>query len=375
MRHTRGIRIPGVLLTVIALACAAVLAGGCDGRHYKSEPVLPHLIAESERELFPERPVNSFTDTEAVRGTRTEREQMEYLPEILYNRRKPDFTGASAKVKQVYDAAVQLLDTYIRNDFTPFARVHAMHDWLTYYVEYDFALAARGDAANGNDPAFGLEGALLNRKAVCDGYAKAMRLLCGIEGIPCIRITGTFTDDDGQAVNHAWNKVCIEGVWYNVDATMDAWHVADGNTRYSVINHGYFLVSDDAMHDGVTGRHEMDDDSTANPVNYACPEDYDFHGTTALGFGEHRMEIVSQDELNSVFAYVKKQKGKIGRLELKLNFPEYDKSNLLRANAYVTQIGEAYRKVKDRDYAFDPDKGYYPYRRYPNGVFVFLFYK
>ncbi|MDE6398223.1 MAG: hypothetical protein K2L51_02785 [Clostridiales bacterium] len=364
-----------VLLAAAALACATVFAFGCGFGHEKSDPVLPHLISENESELYPERPVNAFPATEAVRGTRTEREQMEYLPEILYNKRKPDFTGASAKVKQAYDAAVQLLDTYIRNDFTPFERVHAIHDWLTYYVEYDFALAARGDAANGNDPAFGLEGALINRKAVCDGYAKAMRLLCGIEGIPCIRVTGTFTDDDGQAVNHAWNKVCLDGVWYNVDATMDVWHVADGKTRFGVINHGYFLVSDDAMSDGVAGRHEIDDDSTANPVNYVCVENYDFHAKTPLGFGEYRMEITSQDELNSVFTYVKKQKGKIGRLELKLNFPEYDKSNLLRANAYVSQISEAYKKVKDRDYAFDPDKGYYPYRRYPNGVFVFLFYR
>ena len=72
---------------------------------------------------------------------------------------------------------------------------------------------------------------------------------------------------------------------------------------------------------------------------------------------------------------MKDANGKIGKLELKLDFPEYDKVNLKRPDAYLMQISAAYSKIKDCDYRFDSASGIYPYYRYPQGVFVFLIYK
>lgn len=366
----------GILVAVCVLLCTVSSACSMSFSHKKSEDLMPHLIAVQDAELEPVRPVQSFEQTERISGAYTERQQMDELVRIVSQGKRPDLSAARSGVQKVYDAALTVLNRYIRNDFTPFERVHVIHDWLAYYVRYDFETAQKGQTVNGSAPAFGLEGALINRLAVCDGFAKAAALLCGIEGIPCVRVTGSYTDDGGNEIPHAWNQVQINGTWYHMDVTQDCYHVyIDNATLVSVLNHGYFLVSDDAMSDELTGRHYIDEENGDMQAYYACPENYPFHAGQALGIKSYTMEIKSQAELNDIFVYAKKKKGRVGRLELKLNFPEYAPSNLTERDAYVSQIREAYKRVKDTHFAFRPDDGIYPYYRYPNGVFVFLLYK
>lgn len=357
----------GVWLTAL-IVLVAYAASGCSLFRHKSDPIYPHLIAEAQAEQTPVRPVDLRTETVAVTGADAVA-QFNELSQILYSGAKPDLSDALPAVKETYDAAIAVLNRYVRNDFTDFERVHAIHDWIVYTTAYDFDLL--NGAANAQNPSFTPEGVLLHGKAVCDGYSRAFMLLCGIEGIRSIRITGVYSQE-GRDENHAWNKVCLGGVWYNVDTTMDVWHAyLDASTRIDSINHGYFLVSDAAMRSEPVGLHT--ESGNDNP-NYACSDDYDFYGVTPLGIGTYTMELRSQQELNDVFTAVKKSNGKKGRIELKLNFPEYDPSNLRRPDAYAAQIAEAYALVSS-DFSMNPSAGEYPYRRYPNGVFVFLIYK
>ena len=67
--------------------------------------------------------------------------------------------------------------------------------------------------------------ALINKKAVCQGYASLFYRLALEAGIDARVISG---DSNGP---HAWNIVKIEGSYYNLDSTWDA-----GNTEYE-----YFL--------------------------------------------------------------------------------------------------------------------------------------
>lgn len=381
MRVLKRITTPFAAILLAVCLCASM--SGCSLFKKNSGDILPHLISEDDAEASPVRPVDSLADTSGFLSD-TKEEQYDELIEILYNNCRPDFTDAFDEVKSIYDSAVQVLNRYIRNDFSEFERVHAIHDYLAYYIEYDFDLLDNADAADGSEAAFGLEGVFLNKKAVCDGFTKAFRLFCGIEQIRCIRVTGQY-NMDGVAINHSWNKVRVSGIWYNVDATMDSWHVYTGSDeRTDIMNHGYFLISDEAIREPLTGRHtqiiheyDYDDGEQISPdiVNYECNRNYEFHRATSLGLGSYSMEITSQEELNDVFALIKKSKRKVGKVELKLSFDGYDKSNLNRADAYLTQITEAYNKAKPYDFAFDTANGVYPYQRYPNGVFVFLIYK
>ena len=67
------------------------------------------------------------------------------------------------------------------------------------------------------------KGALLDREAICLGYAKALSLLCSKIGVECSAIWGEMGSElleiAGVAVDasHAWNMVCLDGRAYYID--------------------------------------------------------------------------------------------------------------------------------------------------------------
>ncbi|MCH3971174.1 MAG: hypothetical protein LKE53_00095 [Oscillospiraceae bacterium] len=84
------------------------------------------------------------------------------------------------------------------------------------------ALAARctyaGSSTDSQWQSYTSYGALVQGKAVCDGYARAMQLLCAKAGLQCRLVNGS---SKGGA--HIWNLIEIDGKWYHFDATwMDA---------------------------------------------------------------------------------------------------------------------------------------------------------
>lgn len=90
----------------------------------------------------------------------------------------------------------------------------------------------------------GIYGAICRRRAVCDGIAETFKLACDEMGIASIIVRGearSSADADAPGP-HAWNKVRINGVWYNIDATFDL-SLSEG----AFVRHDYYLVSDDEI--------------------------------------------------------------------------------------------------------------------------------
>lgn len=86
-----------------------------------------------------------------------------------------------------------------------------VHDFLVQNVRY---------ASDFYDlRAHGIEGALIDGFAVCEGYARAFKLLCDAVEIPCIMISGSATDSNGITESHAWNIVRRNKRNYHVDVT------------------------------------------------------------------------------------------------------------------------------------------------------------
>lgn len=72
-----------------------------------------------------------------------------------------------------------------------------------------------------DDLSFSAYGSLINGKAMCEGYAKLIKVLCDKAGIPCVLINGKGVTNSGTA-NHMWNAVQMEnGKWYGMDLTWD----------------------------------------------------------------------------------------------------------------------------------------------------------
>ncbi len=92
-------------------------------------------------------------------------------------------------------------------------REKVVHDYLSQNVMYSSAPYAVS--------AHNIKGALIDRSAVCEGYARAFKLLCDAVEIPCIIINGTAIDSNGNKEKHAWNIVRMKKNNYHVDVTWD----------------------------------------------------------------------------------------------------------------------------------------------------------
>ena len=88
-----------------------------------------------------------------------------------------------------------------------------IHDYLINNIDYDSSYQAVGT--------YSIYGALIEKKCVCEGYAKAFKYLLNSVGYECELLQGTATNSSGQTENHAWNAVKLNGIWYEIDTTWD----------------------------------------------------------------------------------------------------------------------------------------------------------
>ena len=92
---------------------------------------------------------------------------------------------------------------------------------IKFLVEtVDFDVDEKGYEVFRINNSFKAYGALIEKKAVCSGYAKAFDLLCKYNDLQTTIVTGQAIAN-GNKENHAWNQICLDGKWYNVDVTWE----------------------------------------------------------------------------------------------------------------------------------------------------------
>lgn len=338
-----------------------------------SPDIAAHLIAADKAETSPERPIDAresveLSDYVLPLSDEQYRDRVDELYGMVVNEGKKPVLKSDDPVKPVYDAAIAVLNRYILNSWHEDALgeeriVHTIHDYLAYNTSYDFDLYERfqHNESVDNDPAFDIDGVFLNKRAVCDGISSAFNFLCAIEGLQSMTVTGTFA-----LVPHAWNKVRVDGNWYNVDVTADQANYKVNNGEYrKQLSHGYMLVSDDTLKTFSLRSHVFNTSVSAT-MNYAYYQDksFDIDGKT------YPCVIKNAAMLNEIFDAVKAANGKVGKLEVQLNFE--GKTNINNGDMYESEIKEAYSRVPDADFKADGQK---PYFQAPNGVYLFLIYK
>lgn len=129
----------------------------------------------------------------------------------------------TALAKQKYDSAADKLIAGITPDMPEFERELILHDRLADHIAYE-------DGNRVHDA----YGALVNGKAVCEGYAKAFQYLLQKVGIQSFMATGI-----GNGDLHAWNIVRIDSKYYNVDLTWD-------DVKSDII-YTYFNITDEEI--------------------------------------------------------------------------------------------------------------------------------
>lgn len=122
---------------------------------------------------------------------------------------------------------------------TDYQKILEIHNYLVDNVAYEQTVTKYN--------IYNIYGALINKEAVCEGYAKAFKYLMDKVGIESIVVIGVATDSNEQTQNHAWNYVRLNGVWYGIDVTWDDPIIIGGGRLGKNHRYKYFLKSDSTM--------------------------------------------------------------------------------------------------------------------------------
>lgn len=210
---------------------------------------------------------------------------------------RPEFMGSQKEnLQQIYKNAKDALSYIVSDEMSEYEKVHAIYDYIIYNVRYDHDCANAEDkyvsgnlSLNEKMKYYGyyLEGIFLDKfykkdmHAVCDGKSKAFVLMCGIEGITAVRISGEASSDGKNFGGHAWNKVLLDlngtgdKEWYFVDTT---WGDVGDNSK-EFLSHAYFLLSDDEVKNTHVENPGHDYPKAEGKFDYYAHETYTSSGT------------------------------------------------------------------------------------------------
>ncbi len=158
------------------------------------------------------------------------------------------------------------------DDSSEYERELYIHDYLIGHCEYDdeaVELHQQTDSVRANEQ--NAYGAMVEGKAVCEGYARAFQLLCDRLEVPCWVIQGQALGFEGEAnVNHIWNCVRLDGEWYFVDVT---WDDCDSRETIGAEQYFYFnLTTDELLKDHVIAPNYSDYSDSGMWYNGFVPE-------------------------------------------------------------------------------------------------------
>lgn len=137
------------------------------------------------------------------------------------------------EIKETRDSIVKSLSGIDYNKI-----MHA-HDWIINNLDYEQNIT--------NNNVYNLYGALIEKSAVCEGYAEALKYILDEVDIPCVLVSGTATNSEGKTERHEWNYVQLYGKWYAIDSTWDDPVVKGTGYVADSIKHRYFLVGSNEM--------------------------------------------------------------------------------------------------------------------------------
>jgi len=153
----------------------------------------------------------------------------------------------------------------IKDGMSELEKVTAIHDYITYNLDYDYDNYLKNTLPSTSYSAYG---ALSTGRAVCSGYAEVFFELSKAVGLDVKYVSGEADNGSGKGPEgHAWNQVKVDGSWYNIDTCWDdpTWEGKDEDD-HSSNGYGYCLVSDSVLY-----KDHMTDTAYVNK----CPKSYE----------------------------------------------------------------------------------------------------
>lgn len=180
-------------------------------------------------------------------------------------------TEEMSEMNRRAEAAADEILALVTADMTVYDKLKYFHDTLILSCEssrdYEYANTVYG--------------ALVEKKALCEGYSKAFSYLCNRSGIENMLVTGHTNEA------HMWNMVKVDGNWYHIDVTWDKPGGALAEAYPEMIMYQYFMVTDSVIEND----HQITVISTPPPQALSTNENY---------FFKEGLYIRSEDEAEQV---------------------------------------------------------------------------
>lgn len=158
--------------------------------------------------------------------------------------RQDDIPNMMAALNASVDSIVSAANEKCNSDYEKAAFVH---DLIVLNCTYDVDtyIDYLNNPDDGTSLSYTSYGCLVNRKAVCEGYSKAYKLILNRLNIECEVVSGTATNETGSEA-HAWNYIKLDDGYYFVDVTWDDPVVLDG-FETNEIHRDYFCLNSEMM--------------------------------------------------------------------------------------------------------------------------------
>ncbi len=153
-----------------------------------------------------------------------------YVYEIIpyYSMSRDEIESA----RNVFNAGVNKALSSVDSSMNDMQKALTIHDYICDMAAYP------EDVENNDDEKYhSTYGFFLDGNAVCAGYTLAYSYLMHKLGIECEYVSSS-------GMQHAWNKVKINGKWYNVDITYDNYDFNPGLNTFGSMYHCFFMKSD-----------------------------------------------------------------------------------------------------------------------------------
>lgn len=173
----------------------------------------------------------------------------------------------AVKTKALRAKADQLINT-IHPVGDDYSKALAIFDYIAENTTY--SMDAKNEKKGIYNPAYTLDGVLIDSLAVCEGYTKAYQYLLSLAGISSTLIAG-----ESNGSSHAWLLVELDGERYYSDVTWA--DQTESTTTVPHIDHFYFAMNSEQLLKNHTIDRECDlFKCTATADNYYVREDVYF---------------------------------------------------------------------------------------------------
>lgn len=155
---------------------------------------------------------------------------IEFLPITKEYKIMPAYRFTKEEVNLVNIEIERKIEPFLLQsiDKSEIEKEQLIHDYIISIVTYKDA-----DAPYSHE----MPGVLLYGIGVCEGISKAFKYLCDKMGLCAGIVVGNTKREPGA---HAWNLICMNNKWYNVDVTFDA----NISEQAGVNRYDYFNVTD-----------------------------------------------------------------------------------------------------------------------------------